>query len=567
MFVVPFLLPYHRFPLTSYFSEWLALVLGIGALTVLWGRRSREGLALPRIALLPLALAAILGVQAVLGMVPYAGQALAAIAYLVWASALIVLAAVLEREAGSEAIVRVLAWSLVVGGLLSALAALIQHYYGSSWFIGPLVARKSGNHEVYGNLGQRGHFANYITLALFSVAYLRSRQYLRWGAALVLCLPMLFVLGLSGSRIAWLFLLWGVGLSLAMWLAQRGSRAIRGLAACLGMTLIGFVGVQEIASLSSLVPAGGAITATERLFAESTGPSERIQLWTESWWAFLRAPVFGWGWGGFPTMHFEYQAGHTTVAGHDPYHQAHNLVLQLMVETGAAGTLLVVGGTLAWLWGLRRQIFSLERWWQLAVLGVLAVHSMSEFPLWYSYFLGVTAILLGLGGAPRAPAAWASSLRPLVAALSVLGSFYLVYNYSAYRDFERIFVGKGSGLEDHAAQSRGVARALSDPILRPYGELAIAFSTAVEPDRVAQRLALVRRASRFAPYYPIVYKQAMLLAMAGEQKAAVDELVRAKHVYPQEWPPIRAQITELAARYPGRFEALLSDDRRKHGEE
>jgi O-antigen ligase len=558
MFVAPFIVPYHRFPLTSYHSEWLALVLGIGALMVFAAYRRRDGVLLPWIAWVPLAFAGLIGAQALAGQVPYAGQALAAIAYLIWASALIMLSAALVRDLGAEPVIRVLAWSLVVGGLLSALAGLIQQYYGNSSLIGSLVARSFGK-GLHGNLGQRTHFADYVSLALVSLAYLFAVGRLRsWFALLLLGAPLVLSLGLSSARIAWVFLLAALAVAIVFWRAHRDSPQARRLVSCLGMMLVGFVLAQQTAWFTPFVPASGVTsTSTNRLFAEMSGPSERLQLWTEAGWAFLQAPIFGWGWGGFPSMHFDYQATHSALAAHEAYHQAHNLVLQLLTETGIVGAALVIGGMLYWLWGLRRGTFSLERWWQLAALGVLAVHSLSEYPLWYSYFLGVAAILFGVAGEQRGWMVPAPRVRLSLAALCVLGGVYLVLQLNAYRDFERIFTSKEVGLKGGVDQGRLIARALSDPLLRPYGEMAIAFSTEVEPARVQERLALVRRASRFAPYYPIVYKRALLLAMAGERDASVYELRRAMRAYPQELPGVLQQLSELAARYPGKFEAML----------
>jgi len=42
MFVVPFLQPYHRFPIPSFYGEWLAFALGLAAGLGKIGRQARE---------------------------------------------------------------------------------------------------------------------------------------------------------------------------------------------------------------------------------------------------------------------------------------------------------------------------------------------------------------------------------------------------------------------------------------------------------------------------------------------------------------------------------------------
>ena len=128
MWTLPFLQPYHHVPLTSFYSEWLALALGLAALT--WMAR----VAFWRSAVLPAALIPLLGfivlllVQHAAGKVAYGGQVLVAALYIGWAALLVVLAGGLRRAIGLEGVATVLAWFLVVGGVVGAVLALLQYY-------------------------------------------------------------------------------------------------------------------------------------------------------------------------------------------------------------------------------------------------------------------------------------------------------------------------------------------------------------------------------------------------------------------------------------------------------
>ena len=82
MFVLPFLQPYHRYPLTSFYSEWLAFALGLAAAMLLAHKASWDEAKLPAVALAPIALIVVVGLQATLGRVPYTEQALMAALYL-----------------------------------------------------------------------------------------------------------------------------------------------------------------------------------------------------------------------------------------------------------------------------------------------------------------------------------------------------------------------------------------------------------------------------------------------------------------------------------------------------
>src|SRR3989337_246267 len=95
---LPFLQPWHRFPLTGFYSEWLAFALGLAAALPLLRRAPWRDARIPMIALAPLGLAVVLAVQVALDRVPYAEQALTAGLYLLWAALMAVLGHALGRR-------------------------------------------------------------------------------------------------------------------------------------------------------------------------------------------------------------------------------------------------------------------------------------------------------------------------------------------------------------------------------------------------------------------------------------------------------------------------------------
>ncbi|NWG72810.1 MAG: pilin glycosylation ligase domain-containing protein, partial [Parvularculaceae bacterium] len=202
--VLPFLQTRHRLPIPSFYSEWLAFALAIPALLFLLRRPCWEPVRLPRIALPVLAMVGLLFTQWVLGDIAYLQQALLAAMYLLFFLALVWLGQILREALGLAALARALAWALLVGSMASAAIALAQRYGAAALLGGWINAWQGG--AVAGNIAQVNHFADYIALGLASALYLFHIGRLpRW--ALGLCaLPLVFVLGLSGSRSAWLFL-------------------------------------------------------------------------------------------------------------------------------------------------------------------------------------------------------------------------------------------------------------------------------------------------------------------------------------------------------------------------
>lgn len=556
---VPFLQPYHRFPLTSFYSEWLAFAFGFAAAALLLRREPWREAAVPMIALAPLALAALIAAQAALGRVPYAGQALLAAFYLLWATLMVLLGHALRRELPLHLIAATLAWFLLAGGLLGGLIGLIQHYQLRVPF-DFLVARKGGP-VIYGNLGQANHYAAVISLALASAAYLYCRRALRAPLAAACAALFLVVLALAGSRSSWLYLGAFIALALLLHRLQRDEASHR-LALATIWLLPGFIAAQWLVTLPALLPASGPAmeTSGQRLFEVASGIGTRLQLWGEAFRMFLDAPVLGAGFGQFAWNHFVYQAESGALTTPQVFNHAHNIVLQLMAETGAVGAAVVVGATALWLVDLRRVRFDSGQWWLLTLLAVLGIHSLLEFPLWYAYFLGVAALLLGLGAQRTFRVRFAGVARALVGLALAAGGVNLIAVIGPYRDFERLVFDVGPKADRRSGEeafARAMMRVHREPLLTPYVELAFAMGAPVDESGLQEKLALATRAMHFAPVEGVVYRQALLLALAGEREAARAQLARASRVYPEGARTAAAELEALARNRPAEFTPLL----------
>ena len=97
----------------------------------------------------------------------------------------------------------------------------------------------------------------------------------------------------------------------------------------------------------------------------------------------------------------------------------------------------------------------------------------------------------------------------------------------------------------------------AEPLLRPYVELAIAYGVSVDREQLGEKLELVTRVVHFAPVDLLVYRQALLLALVGNEAAAREQLERAMHVYPGERMKLIAELKQLARRYPSELTRLL----------
>ena len=286
--------------------------------------------------------------------------------------------------------------SWLFSATLSSLFALVQ-YFGISDAFAFVSPAKAG--EAFANLRQRNQFA---TLTNIGVAVLLwrawvpglggMRERLEGIAAPLFMLLLVAVNAASASRTG----LVQLGLVLALFAAwQRGNvRAVwknaRFMAAVLGYVAAALL----FAVLAGYQKSGGGILGR----VEDTGDhcSSRLTLWSNVWHLIRLQPWAGWGWGELDYAHFI-----TLYPGErfcEILDNAHNLPLHLAVELGLPVALVFCAGVVWWVIRARpwaepdptRQL----AW---AVLALIGLHSMLEYPLWYGPFqIAVVLCLLML---------------------------------------------------------------------------------------------------------------------------------------------------------------------------
>ncbi len=558
MWVLPFVYYLHAYPITTFYQEWMAGALGLCALPLLLTNRYWHDPQVPRIVLLPIGLMLVMLLQFLIGRISYFDHLLLLSLYFLFAALLMMLGQRLREELGLPAVASALAAFLLVGAELDTLAGFLQHFRWNT-FMNSVVTVKTSS-AVYGNTAQPNHFANYIALGLISLGLLYVRRSLRMWQAVLLAAPMLFVLVLSGSRSAWLYLTFVLALA---WLWQRRDRALRPL---LGYTLalwLGFVAMHGVVEIPWLQVSTGSITTTERLFDENVSSGHiRFHLWREAALIFVQFPLLGSGFGQFAYQHLQLAAELHNPGINGLYNNAHNIVMQLAAEAGSAGLLVLLGALGLWFWHsvVRGAQFTLYHWWGYAVLAVLGIHSLLEYPLWYAYFIGIAAVMLGLFDTASYRLELRNVGRLSVAAILLLGVMTLVQGMQAYTHLE-----KGLGLRGMAAKNQNyVARARDElvaaheyPLFSSYAEMFIANMMEPSADHLREKLELNERALHFTPVAPVAYHQAWLLALSDRPAEAKAMLANAIWSYPSDFATASTELAELVRKDPVRFSPLL----------
>lgn len=426
----PSLLAYNVSPSPTFLNQALALGLW-GAFVLLQAATSRgsqpgsaSAAAWPAQLALALVAAAALWSGSV-GELPRS-LCLSALGLLAAAALLVHTGSAARSDADAVDLFAVFSWGWLGAGVLNLAIAIVQ-VLAPDLPDGDWIAASNIVGRAVGNLRQPNHLSSLLLWSAIAAISLLELRRLVMPLAAAAFAALVFGVVLTASRTG----LVSVGL-LALWglVDRRLARATRALLLLAPATYAAaWFAVARWAEGSRHTFGGAA-----RL-AETDISGSRFGIWSNTLDLLKAHPWTGVGFGEFniawsltpfpgrPTAFFD----HT-----------HNLPLQLAAELGLPLAALVV---VLLLWALVRMAWQAWREDGEAALArraawvfvlMIGLHSLLEYPLWYSYFLLPTAWALGFGlGADRRRLA-AQRAAPLLApagALLVLAAVFSVWDY------------------------------------------------------------------------------------------------------------------------------------------
>ncbi len=270
-----------------------------------------------------------------------------------------------------------LTWSLVIAAVISSGMALGQ-LTGWTADLQPWVSASDG--VAYANLRQRNLFADLTVLGFAALLYLSRQSFAGSFWQVPLCGLVLAILMAGNAASASRTGLVGMGMVVAwgvLWWRSLPplTRWLNGLA----LPLYG-------AMAFVLVQWGFTQTTAFTRLAQGDEPcSSRMALWSNVMHLIAERPWTGWGWGELAYAHFVTLYDDTRFCA--ILDNAHNLPLHLAVSWGVPVAAVVCLATLIWVVQQRPDTETdATRQLAWAMLSMLLLHSLLEYPLWYGPF-------------------------------------------------------------------------------------------------------------------------------------------------------------------------------------
>lgn len=527
--VLAYLMPYRFYPIPNFVPEAAVLLFTFTALAI---RSVGDGF--PRhftlgwSVIAPLALSIWLVVAMPFTKAIYPDTLAFTLASLLAAAATASAGLSITSQNNTQSAVKLLTGFFIAASFLTFLLQIVQYFtpdLGQSWLV-----PRAASLQPFGNLGQRNHAACLHALALLSLVYrmgLHGNGYrLVWAT-----LGLVSVCGivLSGSRSgsvtgAFAFVLFALMPHPNVPQSNHLRLAVRVVLA-LGLYVTLYWLIES--TLQAFQASHAFDSATTRWLTYGNVPRQVLNELAIN--IFLSHPLTGAGWGTFSAETLERVDG---ISLPQFANNSHNLLTQLAAEAGLIGVLVVVVPIAVVLTRSLRAPLTLERMYLLGFCAVFLAYSMSEFPLWHTFFLLPFAFALGL--LDTAPRRIPISLT-LRVALTVIWLGAAVATLNAAERFFHIaqMVKSVFNPGGHTPELRQhIAINLNSPGFSPQTELLAFGLVAVDKENLPGKLALGARVIRLHIDSRLLSKYAALLALNGQQAEAVNHLLIACRFYP-----------------------------------
>jgi O-antigen ligase len=558
--MLPYAVTNHTYPIPTFYSEFtaLSLYLLIGAALAWLAQSTRPRLTFetPAVAIVPLLFGLILIVQTFVLHVEQPSMN--------WLGAGFLLAAFMATCTGygfarmnlAEEALQWVAWALLIGGVFAVFCQMVQLLHAETRFAPFVVAYNVAvDRRPFGNMAQANHLATVIAFALAAAMYLVQTR--RLNVFVWVVVSSIYVLGqaLTVSRGPWLQT--GVVVVAGFWMAaaiaRRGDGTRHGVRQwMMPLALIAiFIGVNVAVRWANVRFQLNLDVSAAHRFQDKSQFVLRLAMWKYGWTMFKEHPWIGVGWGEFPRYQFELvkQLGDVEIANN-----SHDILIDLLAKTGILGLGVLLIGLLAWLVRVLRAPHTAGRIFGLALIGVLLMHALVEYPQQYMFFLLPAMFIFGVLETNRlrfVPPRLSLGMHTVIV---VVGLLALPLIYRDYARSEVLYYGS------HPAEQYGSAPSF---LFGSWGEYGMATLLPIDRKELPMKLAMHRKALALLPGETVLRRYAVLQALDGRQADALDTVERLKIFAGvlRDWPAQLAALYDLCEDEPelASFKAALAE--------
>lgn len=432
---------------------------------------------------------------------------------------------------GIKFVVSRISYALVIGAILQSLIGFIQ-YTGSTNYFGSMIFYDSSHPttNIFGHFGQRNHYAHYLSWGSFALIYLFQQRRISAKIFYPLLMWLSFSLTISASRSVFIYFGFALVISAVYFIRKRDLQSKR-------LLQIIFVASIALFAFEYFYPLIHKLFTTHNNFSSGlgrldneSGTGRRGVEWDKAWITFKEYPIFGIGWNEYTKngVKLHHLFPHAALNS-GLFTNCHNLVLQLLAETGLIGTSIALGGIGLGVYRLLKQNHGVESIILLCMISTTLAHSMNEYPLWYMYFLSGLIMFLSMDK-PWVKISSKSTIA--VSILPICGLVYLIIKSSIIFDTMVNYYDTPDDQKSFNAQAKYLQNLVDHNLLWSYHaaytldnyiNVDTDFTDALYP--LKTQYEYTHKFDSFHPYPDTLIKEAMLDWNLGN-KADAERLVK-----------------------------------------
>jgi O-antigen ligase len=409
LFIVPMLIPYSYYPVSKFSSEVLAGIFGsaIGFCVVLKNKR----IEIPSIAIAAVLFGIFLLLQPLLIPIRLPGINMV-VACWFWAASMmsIGVATFINRDnVVQQQLVTVVCSAIFVSAFIQAVYGLLQ-YTGLAANLGGLVLYIDNQAtNVFGNIGQKNDYVDFITMGVFALSYLYFIRKIKLFTYVIYELFFIIIISMTTSRTSFVYFIFALIVTL-LFIISKGKHATnkadnRRILMMVGGLFLGLLLTEAVFPIIMKVffARTDATSGLYRFQEASVGQStyRRFYEWYKCIVIFLNHPWFGIGWYQYPREAIELMLKDSRFwyipANSALYTHSHNSVANIMAETGIIGTFIIIGyGIIYTIYNMLKNFNNYETLFIVFIVLTLIGQSLFQYPLWYGYFFMYFMFLLSI---------------------------------------------------------------------------------------------------------------------------------------------------------------------------
>ncbi len=534
--ILPELNNIHYDPLPQFWTEILFAILCISLFIIT--ALSNKKLYIPRISLALILFGVFIFLQQFIRPLDFVSVSYILIIELFIGLLLAISVNTIVKNYGLPTIFTYICVALLIGGILQSLIGFSQYtglyaHFGDWVFYDELHPTTN----IFGNIGQRNHYCHYLSWSFFALIYLRYNKRIPNYLFLISATWLSFSITLGASRSVFIYFALALIIGGIFLIKQRNKNSLRVFYLITASCILLFA-IEYFYPLILHLIGDNASSGLSRIASDGGGAGRREVEWLKAWLTFKHHPFFGIGWAEYAKQSVILQNLFPNAPLNDGlFTNCHNLILQLLAETGIIGTLIVVIGVIYPLHYIIKNNLNTETILLLCMIATTIAHSMLEYPLWYMYFLGGFIMFLSVD---KPLSSVATKKITLILAIPVIYIVYLIISnciiVNKLADYDD---APENNLAQFAMQAKYLENIANQNGLLAYPALYTLDNYINIDDNqtnqiftISQQLHYTNKLANFHPYADTLIKQAKLYWKIGNHKKAKQIAYEAIIAYP-----------------------------------